>query len=110
MIRLDIVVAVPRLYVAVIALHEAHAALDEPARDQQLAALDVFAVSLANRCGLAAGVERLGRLHLHAVRQLKGLNSRFEGGILGARLLMSAIQHCKKIELPALIGARNRTI
>src|ERR1051326_4469884 len=65
-INFQIVVAVPRLAGAVPNLDEADAALEEPSRDEHLAALDgaggsaFTAVHLANMFGLARDVESIG--------------------------------------------------
>jgi hypothetical protein len=76
MIHLDVVVVVPRLALSMPHLHEAHAALHEPARDQNLPRLRSFTVHLPNVFGLARNVERIGRVHLHTVRELEGLDAR----------------------------------
>ena len=59
-------------------LHEAHAALQQPAGDQDLPRLRARAVHLADVLRLARHVEGVGRLHLHAVGQLERLDARFE--------------------------------
>ena len=64
---------------AVPELHEAHAALEQPPRDQRLPAVHArrrTARRIVLR--LAADVERLGRLHLHAEGQLERLDARLE--------------------------------
>ena len=48
MVDLDVVVVVPRLAFAVPDLHEAHAALDQPAGDQDLPRLRAGAVHVAD--------------------------------------------------------------
>ena len=84
MVDLDIIVIVPRLARPVPDLHETHAALDEPPRDQDLSRLGSFTIQLANVLGLAGDVEGIGGVHLHAIGQLERLDARFNLGVLFA--------------------------
>jgi hypothetical protein len=72
---LEVVVAVPRLALAVPHLHEAHAFLDHAAGVQHLPRLHTLAVHLADVLGLLRQVEDVARLHLHAVGQLERLDA-----------------------------------
>ena len=74
--------AVPGLAGAVPHLHEAHAALEQPAGDHHLPRLHAFAVHLLNVLGLLGEVEGIVGLHLHAVRQFEGLDARLEQRIV----------------------------
>ena len=61
------VVIVPRLAFAVPKLHEADAPLDEPARDERLPAVHVFAITRPHMSRLAAEVEAELRRHFGAL-------------------------------------------
>jgi hypothetical protein len=74
---LDVVVAVPRLAVAVPHLHETHATLDQSAGDKKLPSLRAVAVHFADVLRLAADVESVAGIHLHPIGQLEGLDARF---------------------------------
>src|SRR6185295_5075962 len=63
-VDLDVVVAVPRLALAVPDLHEAHTTLEQPARGQQLPTLYVVAIGRTHRRGLTGDCERIRRLDL----------------------------------------------
>ena len=69
---------VPGLAGAVPDLHEPHAALDQPPGDQDLPGLQPGPYSVADVLRLAADVERLGRLGLHAEGQFERLDAGLE--------------------------------
>src|SRR5581483_10755785 len=75
---LEVVVVVPGLAGAGPDLHHAHAALEETAGHEERSRLRARAVEVADRLRLLREVERLGRLELHARRELEGLDARFE--------------------------------
>ena len=91
MVHFDVVVVVPRLALSVPHLHEADAALHEPPRDQNLPRLRPFAMHLPNVFGLARNVERIGRVHLHAIREFERLDARLELRIVFALALMAFV-------------------
>src|SRR5687768_11465768 len=62
-------------------LHDAHSALDEPARDEQLLALSARAVGGPGVGGFLVDVEGVERLGLHAECDLVALESRLERGV-----------------------------
>ena len=74
----DVLVVVPGLVVAVVDLHHAHAALDQPPRQQAGVGELALAVQLARGGRFAADVERLLRLALHAVGHLQRRDAGFE--------------------------------
>src|SRR5207253_999760 len=74
-VNLDVVMAIPGLPLAVPDLDEADAALNEPAGDEDLLGLRAGAVHIANMLRLLTHVEGVGRLHLHTIGQLEGLNA-----------------------------------
>ena len=78
MVGFDVVVVVPRLTFAVPQLHVSHAAFDETPGDQQLPRLVAGPVRIEHVLRLARDVERVGRLELHAGRELKRMNSRLQ--------------------------------
>src|SRR5712671_2437816 len=96
---LDPFMTVPRLAGAVPKLNEAHAALEQPPRDQRLPAMNPRAIHLSNRFRLATDIKRIDRVHLHAERQLKGLNSGFESRITLPRVFMLFIEISQQIKL-----------
>ena len=84
---------VPRLEIAEVDLHHAHAALAQSARDQTAAPEIAIAVRARASSRLLGDVERLGRLRLHAESDLGRLNARFElRDRCPAALMMVAIQ------------------
>ena len=85
-------------------LHEAHAALDEPARDEQLLARLGVAVGGANVGRLLVDVEHIGGLGLHAERDLVGLEARLERRVLREVLLVERVERVDEVELAALLG------
>ena len=105
-----VVVVVPVLGVAAAGddLHEAHAALDQPARDQAARAeaardLLVQAVELPRGLGLLRDVDRLGRGGLHAIGQLVGGDARVELARGGRDLRgVAAVQPLRHVERAAL--------
>ena len=90
--------------VAVPDLHESHAALDQPPGDQHLPRLRAGAIHVENVLRLAADVEGVGRLHLHAVSQLERLDPGFQLRIALALGQMLAVELGQQVELPPLIG------
>ena len=110
MIDLEVVVAVPRLAGAVPELHEADAALDQPASDQQLPGLDAGAVHVADVLRFAANVERLGRFGLHAEAELERADAGLQRGIVLPRLQVAIVEPFEQIELLALLGQRQAIV
>ena len=104
MVHLDVVVVVPRLAGAVPYLHKPHAALNQAPRDEQLPSLRPLAVQLADVFRFTIHVERIGRVHLHPVRQLERLDARLELRVLLSPGRMPAIESLDEIELPPLLG------
>ena len=91
-------------------LHKSHAALHESSSDQNLPGLRPFAVQIENVLRLAADIERLGHFLLHAVRQLEGLNSRFQLRILLPGLFVPPIERLHQVQLlPLGLGGKCRT-
>ena len=78
MIHCQIVVAVPRLAIAVPHLDEPHAPFDQPPGDQNLPGLIAGAIHVEDVLRLAADVERLGHFGLHPIGQLERLDPRVE--------------------------------
>ena len=101
-VALDVVVVIPGLARAVPELHEAHAPLEQPARDQRLPAVHMIAVGGAEVLGFLAEVEGIRRLELHAEGQLEGLDARLQPRIAAPRVLVLEIQVAQQIELPPL--------
>ena len=83
-------------------LHEAHAALDESACDEQLPALRGISVQLADALRLLADVEGVARLHLHLVSHLERLDARLELRFLLEILAVHRVELCDEIELMPL--------
>jgi hypothetical protein len=46
--------------------------------------------------------------HLHPVGQLERLEARLQGGVLGPRLLVPAVQIREQVELPPLVATAGR--
>ncbi len=106
-IHLDVVVVVPRLTLAVPNLHEAHAALDEPPRDENLPRLRARTVHVADVLRLLRNVEGVGGVHLHAVGQFEGLHARLELRVGRAAALVLGVELREQIELRALRAERD---
>src|SRR5262249_18066870 len=102
----EIVVVVPGLKVAAPELNETHAPLQKSARDEELTADRPLTVQVADGCRLAVDVEGVGRLALHPVRQLKGLETGFELGVALPLVEVLLIQSADQVELAALFGWR----
>ena len=105
---LEVVVAVPA---AAEDLHEAHAFLHEPAREQALAAkgrgvLVVQPIHLAGGVGLALEVEHVGHFHLHAKGEFVGVHARGEFLVLGMLRGVLRIEERELVEEAALMLAR----
>ena len=109
-VDLEVVVAVPRLAGAVPDLHEPHAALDQPAGDENLPGLHAGAVHVADVLRLAADVERLGRLGLHAEAELERLDAGLERGVVLPRLQVAGIEPLQQVELLALLRQRDAVV
>ena len=115
-VRLDVVVRVPRVGVLVADaagenLHEAHAALDEPPRHQTLAPerlgdFLVEPVEFSRRLRLAREVHRAGCAALHAVRELVGRDARRQLGVARELLHVELVQLRERVEARALIVGR----
>ena len=86
-------------------LHEAHAALDEPAGDQQLPPLRGIAVQRRARSAVPFEIERVGGLDLHPVGHLERLDARLELRVLLQVLAVHRVQLLHQIELAPLLGA-----
>ena len=86
-------------------LDEADAALDEPARDQQLPALRRVAVQRADALRLLRQIERVGRFDLHPVGHLERLDARLELRVLLQLLAVHRVQLLHQIELAPLLVA-----
>ena len=102
----DVFVVVPRLVVAVVELHDAHAAFDQPAGQEAGVGEFAVAVAAARDFGFATQVERFLRGTLHA-------EGHFERGDAGVELVVGAalgqvraVHALQQIELPALLAAR----
>ena len=78
-------VIVPGLAGAVIDMDGAHAALDEPARQQAAVRERSVAVLFAHRFGLLADIEDVGGFELHAEGRLHRLDAAFEILVLAER-------------------------
>ena len=103
-VRLDLFVVVPRLAGPVPELHVAHAALEEPAGDERLPAVDGVAVERPHRRRLARQIEGLGGLHLHPEGHLKGVDAGIEPSI-AAGLAVGGIELLEPVELMPLHGS-----
>ncbi len=99
---LDFVMAVPWLPLAVPQLHEADAAFEEPAGDEQLAGLHAVAVGFPHVRRFAVDVEGFAGLGLHAKRQFERLNARVEIGLALSFFKMFAVEVGEQVELVAL--------
>ena len=94
--------------VAVRALHEAHAALRQAARQQALPSevarhRIVQAVELLGLRRLLVRLECFGRFDLHAKRQLEGADPGVEIRIVIVQLRIAPVHFLKHVELIALI-------
>ena len=88
-------------------LDEAHAFLDQLARDQALAsevrrARIVEAIHLARRRVLAVHIDHAHRLRLHAIRQLIRFDPRHQLRLLGMQLEMFLVQRLQQIQTASL--------
>ena len=101
---LDAVVIVPRLSVAAPYLNEAHAALQQAARDEQLAAMHAAAVQVADKFRLLVQIKGVRCFALHPVGQLEGLNAGFQLGVALPCLQMALVEPAHQVQLPALLG------
>ena len=101
----DLVVAVPRLHVAMKHLHEPHPPLNQPAGNQQLAAMQGIAIQLAHRLRLLGDVERIARRILHPIRQLEALDPRLERRVFAPHRLVPPVHLRQQIKLPTLLSA-----
>ena len=117
-VHLEVAVRVPRLVVVAAAgvdLHESHAALNQPPREQQLVAelagaVLVAAVELLGLLRLVREVDGLGRGRLHAVRELVALDAALELAVARAQERVARVPHLQAVEHRALqrIGAALR--
>ena len=106
-VRLDIVVVVPRLALPVPQLDVAHTALKQAARDERLAPVGFASVEVTEMIRLRAQVKGVARLHLHAVGEFECLDACIELWIAHAIATVFGIQLGEKIELGALLlGSR----
>ena len=86
-------------------LDEAHAALDQPARDEHLLALRRGAVHLADARRLLGDIEGVGRLGLHLEGHLEGLEARLELRVLLQLGRVDFVELMHEIELLPLFAA-----
>ena len=89
---LEIGVAVPGQGVAVVNLNEAHPSLDQSACNERLPPVHGIAVGLSHMGWLAADVEGVHGLQLHAGGQLVRLDARLDCRFLLAGGLVTTIQ------------------
>ena len=99
---LDVVVRVPGLLRAVPHLHETHAALDQSPGDEHLPRLSAFAVHFTNGLGLAADVERVRGIHLHAIRELERFDPCAQPAIIRPALEIDLVEAAQRVELLSL--------
>ena len=104
MVDLDVVVAVPRLAVAVPDLDEAHALFEQPPRGEQLPALHVVAVQGSDSRRFARNRKDVGRLHLHAVGEFVGLDPRLQLGVVLAPRRVAGVAAIHQHERRLVIG------
>ena len=95
---------VPRLTIAVVDLRHPHAPLGQPAGGQAGAGELAVTVELAGLFALAADVERLLRLALHAVCHLECLDAGFELGVAAAAVAVQAVELPHQVELLPLVA------
>ncbi len=93
---------VPGLACSVPELHESYAALEQTARYERLPRVNALAVHLFHALRLVGDVEGVGGFHLHAVGQLEGLDSRFDGAVVRVGALVGCIQPAQQVELRSL--------
>ena len=106
MVGRQVLVIVPGLAGPAPDLDEPHAALEQPAGDQELPGLGARPVHRPDRLGLAADVERLGRLGLHPVGQLERLDPRLERGVVRALGRVQLVEPPHQVELAPLAFGR----
>lgn len=82
----DVVVVVPGLACAMPKLNEAYAAFYESTCDEELSALDSFAVAFACFFRFVVDVESGGGFHLHAVGEFERLDACVESVVAGVFL------------------------
>ena len=105
----DLAMVVPFFLVAAVrALHEPHAPLDQPSRDQALPSevacrRIVHTVEPARGLGLPVRGQRLGRLHLHAERQLERLDASFDFGLVPLAEGVPSVYLLQHVQLVALL-------
>src|SRR5262249_45977896 len=85
-------------------LDEAHALLQQPAGDQQLPSLDAGPVPVADILRLAADIEGVLSVVLHAVGQLERLDARLELRVGSAALQVALVELAQEVELLALLS------
>jgi hypothetical protein len=94
-----------------IQLNKSHSALNQSPRDQAISSeLSRFrivqAIGRKRACGLTAQINGVGRLGLHAKRQLVTSGSRRQFSASRTRFQMFLIELCEQIELLALLCSR----
>src|SRR5687767_1103295 len=94
---------IPRLSGAVPELDETDAAFEQAPPDQGLPAMDVLAVSSANRGGLLAQIEGVACFGLHPKPQPKQADPRSKPATPRPGPPMSRIQPPHQVNLPALL-------
>ena len=90
---------VPRLHITVPCLDESHATFDQSSSHQQLAILRSVTVELLNVLGLLRDIKCVAGFGLHAKRQLKRFDARFNDGFAWPFCQMLSIYLLQKFEL-----------
>ena len=108
----DVGMGIPAAGVAGVKLHETHAFLDHPPREQAACAelgrfLLADSVQPARGLALAGDVDDLGRGRLHAKRQLVGIHTGGEPIVKVARCKVVAVEFADEIKHPALAATAN---
>ena len=97
--------------VAVIDLNVAHVAFRHAPRHETLPPeifrlLFVDAVEIQRRGRFVGNVHQTGRVHLHAIREFKRIDRRFNLAFVRRRLKLRAIESLQQLKLPLLFGRR----
>ena len=110
MVHFDVIVIVPRLAFAGPDLNESNAAFDQSSRGEKLARLRAFAVHLANVLRLFGSIERISRVHLHAIGEFVRFDAGFELGVFLPLRGVAVVERVEEVELFALFGQRRVVI
>ena len=103
-------VIVPRLACAAPDLNEPNTPLKQAPCNHQLTCVRARPISSLKVLRFVADVERFGGFCLHAERQLKRLNPRFELRVERTLLCMACIEHPQQLKLPLLIVHRQSAV